>query len=982
MKEVIGPGEIAKLSFYALQLLDNATLYSKEEVIKEYETNKNAKNLEERLHNKSIYPNGEKLGFYNISKYTLNDILDKKDLYDESLKILREEYENSISKKFVIMSDLYKEMDFKDYLREHSNEEYEKYMILERKLEEEFSEYFKGFDKEVQQLFYILTKNPDVLINLLKKNINKTTKKHIDNKESITNLIINYLKYIDLDERYIDYNNLNDFLIKILFEDIKINEKISILHINPENPFIFSCLNYIKSKNSECEVKLYAILRGNHIAFVLKLLAFINKIDFNYVIREYDDSGWNVENREDYRKFFEEYDNFDFIIQSDVLLSKLGNMGRSHDLSNYDLKVSSRILYFSDFHFIGFKPNWIKNDLLESYILIPYKNTIRNYKIETFELTLLTVINYNKPIQRKNNFLAIDKNKNYDMTSKELSLEEYQNWVKSTNLYEDSYKIFSKFSNSDFSKLFSIEDYLENYINAQNRINSSNHEGKVNNEIFLNSGNFDFNEDMYDVKMKSQKKYFEIEYFEGKNRIKENLNYPIEKLGDLIIDRADAKKLGFELENDVDYLYCSDENKWENQCIFYDFEIGDKSSYHIFELVSDKLSLEYLYHYLNSELAKNEYNYFSRGHKKRVSINQIRVPIPPKEIQEKIVAAMDKRDDFLNDVQLLKNITNKNFFDYERNMNAIDEFYGKINYSAETQDLDVPDNWAYTYSGLIWPLAVTYLIASGGYSKTEKYNNLIRLLEFTVAFNSYVLMSGLPEEIYVEEKSNIWSIAYTNPNRKDKLKNKLPLGFGNWAFFHGTLAGIYKKDFYTEIDKDFYMELLDKGIRKTYDDLADERNDYFHGSIKNEEECGTLLNQLNPTKLKIFNYLNSCYKNYKLYYVVKKPELYEINDGIMTFEYTMMYLNGPYSMPIYANVLSEEILDIESLYLHDIVENKFTKIDDRLIKFKALDENKRDWRLYVFIGFEKYEGKKQAKYRCYQRPEDDIYENINLNELM
>ena len=69
-EDILYNSELYEFIFFTLQLLDEATLYSKKEVLKEYENNKDKENLEELLLNKSIYPNGEKLGFYNISKYT------------------------------------------------------------------------------------------------------------------------------------------------------------------------------------------------------------------------------------------------------------------------------------------------------------------------------------------------------------------------------------------------------------------------------------------------------------------------------------------------------------------------------------------------------------------------------------------------------------------------------------------------------------------------------------------------------------------------------------------------------------------------------------------------------------------------------------------------------------------------------------------------------------------------------------------------
>lgn len=976
INEKVRVDEILKSAFLVLQLIDEATLYSKDEVIKEYKTNKHAENIEELLLNKSIYPDGEKLGFYNKSKYSLNYFLDKKEIQQEQWHIIKEKFDEEFKNEFGRIADD-SEPNFKKFLKENHKEDYESYLEFERKLKNEFIRYYYGFNAEIRELFLMLLINPEIsLIKELKRNMNKNTSElNIRNKIDMKNFYTSHLKnLLKINEEYINFDDLNNFLLNILFEDIEFKEKTSILHINPENYFIFSCLDHINNKNPECEVELHIITRRYFIAFSLKFLSIINKINLNFYIE-------NSERRNRfprYDAYFKKHKNFDFVIQTDIMDSLFKHIRGNYDLSRFDLNISSRLVYFSRYDKFSLYRYWLENDLLESLILIPYKNTLSR-ESNIFQLALVTVLNYNKTDERKNNFLVVDKNKNYEITSSEYSLEDYANLTISNKIYEDSYKLFSSFSNSAFSKLFSITPYWDLIKDKKRKGVIVYSDGIVepSKEELAKELIFDINKEMYDVKMKSQKKYLEIEYFEGDNIITKNLNYPIDKLKNLIVlDKND------ESDDNENYLFFLKNEENNDKFAFLDFEIGDCSSFYKFRLSSEKVSIQYLYYYLNSEIVKNEYNYFIRGHKSfRKPISEIRVPIPPKEIQDKIVETMIRRDEFLNDIKILEKTTNKNFFDYEQNIRVINEFYGKREYNKETQDLDIPDNWIYTYSGLIWPLAVTYLIASGGFSKTEKYNNLIRLFEFTVAFNSYVLMSGLPEELYKEKKSNIWEIAYADKNTKKHLKNKLPLGFGNWAFFHGTLAGIYKKEFNTKINKGFYMELLNKEIRNIYDDLADERNDYFHGSIKNEQECGTLLNQLNPTKLKIFNYLNSCYKNFRLYYVVKNPTVYSFKDGVMTFDYTMMYLNGPYSMPIYTNVLSEEILEEKTLYLQDILENKFTKIDDRLIKFEAIDENKRDWRLYVLIGFEKNNGKKRAKYRCYQRWEDDIYEDIDLNEL-
>ena len=71
---------IAKL----LKLFDSALKYSKEDVIKEYDSYDDFDDeVEKLLLDKSIYPNGEKIGFYNYSPYSLDDIIKSDDSEDE-----------------------------------------------------------------------------------------------------------------------------------------------------------------------------------------------------------------------------------------------------------------------------------------------------------------------------------------------------------------------------------------------------------------------------------------------------------------------------------------------------------------------------------------------------------------------------------------------------------------------------------------------------------------------------------------------------------------------------------------------------------------------------------------------------------------------------------------------------------------------------------------------------------------------------------
>ena len=964
MNEITIWEEICEFAFLALQLLDKATLFSKKEVLKEYEKNKNKKDIDMLLLEKSIYPNGEELGFYNTSKYTLKDILYQKDVANADWFIIKEKFES----EYQFSNDIEKEKEFEGYLGDNFLNEFYNYGEFQEKLVNELNEYINGFSKNVIDLIFKNERIFRELIYVIRSNLNKclpiesieNINDIINSKDNLYNFVMKHIEnLLELEDKYINYYDLRDFLLNVLFEDADIKQNTTFLHILPETPFIFSCLDYMINKNPECEPTIYIITPSN---YMILLLNFLNIIKFDIRIVFY----YNFEDEDQlfyiYHDLFNECKQFDFIIQTNFSVYDL--IDEEFNISNYNLEVSSRVMYISQFNYEGIYDNWVKEDLLESLILIPFENTIKYTPFEEediFKLAMVTTLNYNKSEKQKNKFICVDKNLNYDITSKKHSLEDFRNIVKNNELYCASYKLFSKFIDSNNSKIFNIPYMIENTPEWSHKIK-----------------NFNFNDEMYDVKMKSQQNYFELERFEEGKRITKNLDYPIEKLGKLVKEVTEDRILESKINTEENILYMSGDTKYAKQIAYLYSEIGDKSQFRSYKIISEKVSLQYLYYYLNSELGKNEFYYHLRGHKELISdVDNIRVPIPPKNEQEDIVETMIRSEELFYGMNQLKTTINKNFFNYEGNLEAVEEFFGKREFNEKTEELSIPGNWQYAHSGLIWPLAITYLLAtSGGFEKVEKATNLIKLFEFTVAFNSYVLISGIPDEIYEKNKSKIWEHAYDKRNNTDKYAKKLNLTFGSWDYFHGILKGIYKKEFTTRINKEFYMNLLDKKIRNHYTNLKNERNEQFHGGFSNPYEAETFLNELNTPKLEMFNHLNSCYDKFRLYYTTGRVDM-------KTKEYEIIFLNGPYSMPIYSTVISEEILEPESLYLHDIMENKFTKLNDNLIKFKAVDEMKHDWRLYVFIGFETDKnGNKKGKYRCYQRKEDDLIDDIDLNELM
>lgn len=905
-----------ELIHLALQLIDKATQHSKENVLKEYKNNKDAENIEEILFNVAVYPNGEKLGFYNISKYSLNDFIEK----------------------------------------ELTNKE--------------FDEYMGGFNTEIKELFNSILKDrfsqiikvtypAKSLIEEVNEKlylIDESLPTNIENKEDLNKLFITYLDNIlSYDFEYINYPDLSKYFVDALFDGIEFQEKTSVLHIHPENTFLISCLEYIKNINSECNVDLYVITYSYTLAFALNFLAIIHKAKFKFAIDEVD----KQTPLNDYQKLFDDYKNFDFIIQPDPFNSYGRHIRRGRNknfgnyLLNYDINISSRLIYVDEFsNEIRLYEEWLENDLLESLILIPYRDF--PFRRSWYKLAVLVILNFNKSEEKRNKFLVVDDNKNKVISTKEYDIEDFKDLVKRKDIYKNSFNAFSNFTDSEYSKVFNINEFKHKRF-------------------------FNFNDEMYDLKMKNQQKYFDIEIVENQQHNIKQLNYKTKPLKDLMKMRFDDE--GNKIDP-IGYLYClTNDYIIDGKWVFFNYEIFNPTIYHTIPLCSKEVTLDYLYHYLNSEMGINEYEYFVRGNRQQTKdfLGDIRVPIPPKKIQDKIVNAMNKREDFLYEVNQLKNKIHKNFFDYNHNLNAVNEFYGVRQYSEQTQVMEMGDNWFYTYSGLIWPLAITYLIAtSGGYEIIGKANNLIRLFEFSIAFNSYVLMSAIPKDIYEEVKTKIWKKAYKNPKERTFV-NMLKLGFGAWARFHDTLKGIYSDDNYkleTEINKEFYMSLMDKNIRNLYRDLADERNDFFHGEVSHEGKAKSILNELDEPKRIIFNHLQESYENIKLYYIK------DSHDRGEHIEYDIMFLNGAYSMPIYTKMNSAKKLDCGKLYLHDTIEDKFTELNDNLIKFQPADDLEIDWRLYIFVGFETENRERKMIYKCYQRTEEDLKLDIDLTEIM
>ena len=89
--------------FAYLKLIDLALSYSKENILKEYDENKNSPNLNDILFKSAVYPSGEALGFYNTSKHDLkqlSNIIANGEMCDELLSYI-DGFSDNVKEVFV-----------------------------------------------------------------------------------------------------------------------------------------------------------------------------------------------------------------------------------------------------------------------------------------------------------------------------------------------------------------------------------------------------------------------------------------------------------------------------------------------------------------------------------------------------------------------------------------------------------------------------------------------------------------------------------------------------------------------------------------------------------------------------------------------------------------------------------------------------------------------------------------------------------------
>lgn len=451
-----------------------------------------------------------------------------------------------------------------------------------------------------------------------------------------------------------------------------------------------------------------------------------------------------------------------------------------------------------------------------------------------------------------------------------------------------------------------------------------------------------------------------------------NLLYKNERR--LIDEEVQFRKLGkiadlhnIYFKNDNDSILIATCKGCSSKLVFYNKDVTDFKGEVYIELINvvDSVSIEYLYEYLSSSNGLDELLYFSKGSNfiNPEDIKNVKIPVPPLEIQKEIVKVVRESKEFFRSVDLLKREFDSNILDYKHMEKSLNEFKGEIAFDGETNEVTtLSRNWRHAYKGLIWPLAISYLSATkGGFETVEKKDNYLVLFEFIAAFNSVVLLSGLPDDVYQSNFSKIWN-AYD-------FKEYRMMTFANWVYLSKNLSKVYRfNNFTSKLDGEFFDNLIDDKLLSMLEDAKNLRNEEHHGPHSNAYEAKEIVEKLDIYLEDVFDILE-VYSKYKLIYVTG-----DIISNEDPYCHRVILLNGPCAQPIYEKIIFDKMLKEKSLYLYNPRNNKKLLLKDNLIKFRPVDKNKKRWALFIYHSCDRREN--NAFYKCFQSKESDIKESI------
>lgn len=373
-----------------------------------------------------------------------------------------------------------------------------------------------------------------------------------------------------------------------------------------------------------------------------------------------------------------------------------------------------------------------------------------------------------------------------------------------------------------------------------------------------------------------------------------------------------------------------------------DDDTDDLDNYFSCINIDEKVSPQYLRLYLNSNGMKNERNLFSHGTYQRFinkfGLNSLLIEIPDLKTQNQIVETSNLSDKNYQKLKTLFKSFKAEIFNFSDLLNTMKEF-------DKIQDEDL------FYKNLIWPFATSYHIAvKTSADKNTQLENHFKLFEIISAFNSIVLLSALPKDIFYEEKEFLFG------EECSKFKK---VSFGGWVGLYSRLNRVYR-DFDEEtyhilpFEPNFYKTITNKKIIQVLNPIIKKRNEKSHGGVMPEIFAQKTICELDKFTNQVFDVLTA-YKSLKLIYPTKMEKisgLYHINSKI---------LEGNSYVFDEKEIVTEDDFDSNELYLYNETNHDRLKLNPELIKLIQCPEC-ANWSLYFFNNI----GKNDIKYVSYQ----------------
>ena len=849
-----------------LRLFDSALNYSKEDVVKEYDSWDNYDDEVERtLLDLSIYPTGEKIGFYNYSPYNLNDVLKSDDFTDELM-----DYIDSFSDN---INEIIYEFDIDNLKKEDFDDE-----VYEIKSKKDFDNAFESISGESYN-----TLVADIINGLYGKNSS----------------------YCDL------FSNDGAILFKLKSNELyapNINQNITDLR-----NAIYNTDVEIKKSSKECDV-------------MIANLAFSDdENQFGEILRNYSSNLLITISSQYFDENINELSN----IKNPNHLKAIMSLPVHKNNSNLILISVDANKTSSDFILID-ESDCVMHENVRDWSFISkelVKNISKAYD-EFCEYENGIIVNVNE---------IISQNTDSELLSQ----------IEALNTNDDE----------PLKRRVISNQVVDEILNSREKLSKSNikalEQSKISPRTLFN--NFIYGkkrQDMENLLYKDHKKIIEGEV-------------KFLTLGELALLYEITDK------NEKDTLLISTCKTCNSKIVHYNRDIDDFNGeiYIEVNITSSDLLLEYLYVYLNSTNGLDELFFFSKGNEfiRAENIQHARIALPPIKVQKEIVKAVHESNEFFKSVDLLKKEFQSNILDYKNMLNSISELRGEIEFADDGGSLTkLSRSWQHVYNGLIWPLAISYLSATkGGFETVEKLEKYLILFEFVTAFNFIILLSGLPEDVYSEYKKDIWN--------SSNLKTYESMTFGKWVVLTQNISEIYNnQDFTSKLDSKLFNTISSSKIIKILNKAKDYRNEHAHGTFINSYEAQDIIDELDVYLEDIFEVLE-VYSDYKLIYITGK-----LDHSSGKLKQQVIQLNGPCAQPIYEDIIFDEILNPNHLYLYNPKNNKKLLINDKFMKFSAIDDNKKHWALFIYYMCERVGYMKtDAHYKCCQSKEEDIIESIS-----